>query len=137
MTPDILRSEGGGELTPVVVPRSSNSMVYLKRLRPVKYDCSYYFVTRRRLVERERMWLFRKPCQRQQNLSWIALKNPSVNVCGWWWGLKCQLPFPCIIRVFLQGCEGWKNAGNLLRYSWSFYSYWKKLRLYYDELTYS
>ena len=51
--PDILQSEGGGELTPVVVPRSSNSMVYLKRLRPVKYDCSYYFVTRRRLVERE------------------------------------------------------------------------------------
>ena len=42
---DILRSEGGGELTPVVVPRSSNSMVYLRRLRPVKYDCSYYFVT--------------------------------------------------------------------------------------------
>ena len=52
---DILRSEGGGELTPVVVPRSSNSMVYLKRLRPVKYDCSYYFVTRRRLIERGRM----------------------------------------------------------------------------------
>ena len=47
---DILRSEGGGELTHVVVPRSSNSMVYLKRLHPVKYDCSYYFVTRRRLV---------------------------------------------------------------------------------------
>ena len=50
LKPDILRSEGGGELTPVEVPRSSNSMVYLKRLRPVKYDCSYYFVTRRRLV---------------------------------------------------------------------------------------
>ena len=36
---------GRGELTPSVVPLSSNSMVYLKRLRPVKYDCSAYFVT--------------------------------------------------------------------------------------------
>jgi hypothetical protein len=29
---------GGGELTSVEGPRSSNSMVYLKRLRPIKYD---------------------------------------------------------------------------------------------------
>ena len=36
---------GGGELTSVEGPRSSNSMVYLKRLRPIKYDCSDYFVT--------------------------------------------------------------------------------------------
>ena len=35
---------GGGELTPVVVPRSSNSMVYLK-ITIFKYDCSDYFVT--------------------------------------------------------------------------------------------
>ena len=35
---------GGGELTPVAVPRSSNSMVYLK-ITIFKYDCSDYFVT--------------------------------------------------------------------------------------------
>ena len=53
-------------------------MVYLKRLRPVKYDCSYYFVTRRRLVEEDGCDSFESRVIDSKNYPEKRLKNPSV-----------------------------------------------------------
>ena len=61
--PDILQSEGGGELTPVVVPRSSDRKV---------------FVTRRRLVGEDGCDSFESRVKDSKKYPEKRLKKPSV-----------------------------------------------------------